>query len=86
MTQFCVDELTVQVNFRLCDTQNLPHLDDTQDFKTIISKAQPVYHKSITTFANLRDDVLSELQNFETVSEKRICLIFLIFVLYRLKE
>ncbi|KAJ6646856.1 Mitochondrial DNA helicase [Pseudolycoriella hygida] len=36
---------------------------DSKDIKTILSKAQPILHKSITTFHSLRQDVLSDLQN-----------------------
>ncbi|XP_018577269.1 twinkle protein, mitochondrial [Anoplophora glabripennis] len=52
---------------RPTDKQRLPHLDENQDFKAIISSAQPMWHKSITTFANLRADVLSDLQNIDKV-------------------
>lgn len=38
-----------------------------QDFKNLISSAQPMWHKSITTFASLREDVLSDLQNIDRV-------------------
>lgn len=37
------------------------------NLKTIIQDAQPIYHKSITTFTSLREDVLSELQNIDKV-------------------
>lgn len=37
------------------------------DLKTIVSSAQPVWHKSITTFSSLRQDVLSDLQNIDRV-------------------
>ncbi|KAF7265342.1 hypothetical protein GWI33_021233 [Rhynchophorus ferrugineus] len=45
----------------------LPHLKPQEDYKPILSSAQPVWHKSITTFSNLRADVLSELQNIDKV-------------------
>jgi len=35
------------------------------DLKEIIQNAQPICHKSITTFHSLRQDVLSELQNVD---------------------
>lgn len=37
------------------------------DLKEIIQKAQPIWHKSITTFNSIRQDVLSDLQNIEKV-------------------
>lgn len=37
------------------------------DVRAIIAKAQPVLHKAITTFASLRQDVLSEIQNIDKV-------------------
>ncbi|XP_055624611.1 mitochondrial DNA helicase [Toxorhynchites rutilus septentrionalis] len=37
------------------------------DLKAIYSKAQPILHKSITTFQSLRQDVLSDLQNIDKV-------------------
>lgn len=37
------------------------------DLKAIYGKAQPILHKSITTFHSLRQDVLSELQNIDKV-------------------
>ncbi|XP_043286242.1 twinkle protein, mitochondrial [Venturia canescens] len=37
------------------------------DLKTILHNAQPIWHKSITTFHSLREDVLSDLQNIEKV-------------------
>lgn len=52
---------------RPTDKQVLPHLDMSQDFKSIISAAQPVWHKSVTTFSSLRADVLSDLQNVDKV-------------------
>lgn len=40
---------------------------DTMDIKTILNQAQPILHKSITTFQSLRQDVLSDLQNIDKV-------------------
>lgn len=37
------------------------------DIKSILTKAQPILHKAITTFGSLRQDVLSELQNIDKV-------------------
>ncbi|KAL7288090.1 hypothetical protein TKK_0017876 [Trichogramma kaykai] len=37
------------------------------DLKEIIQNAQPIWHKSITTFQSLRQDVLSDLQNLDKV-------------------
>ncbi|XP_008556144.1 mitochondrial DNA helicase [Microplitis demolitor] len=37
------------------------------NLKNIISGAQPIWHKSITTFNTLREDVLSDLQNIDKV-------------------
>lgn len=52
---------------RPIDIQPLPHVLPEQDFKAIISKAQPIWHKSITTFSTLRQDVFSDLQNIDKV-------------------
>ncbi|KAJ8924787.1 hypothetical protein NQ315_000940 [Exocentrus adspersus] len=52
---------------RPTDRLKLPHLDEAQDFKAVVSNAQPMWHKSITTFASLRADVLSDLQNMDKV-------------------
>lgn len=37
------------------------------DLKEIAQRAQPIWHKSITTFKSLRQDVLSDLQNIDRV-------------------
>ena len=37
------------------------------DLKAIIQNAQPIWHKSITTFNSIKQDVLSDLQNIEKV-------------------
>lgn len=37
------------------------------DLKSILQNAQPIWHKSITTFHSLRQDVLSDLQNIDRV-------------------
>ncbi|KAG8038300.1 hypothetical protein G9C98_006627 [Cotesia typhae] len=37
------------------------------NLKNIIAEAQPIWHKSITTFNTLREDVLSDLQNIDKV-------------------
>ncbi|XP_046410107.1 mitochondrial DNA helicase isoform X1 [Neodiprion virginianus] len=37
------------------------------DLKSILQNAQPIWHKSITTFQSLRQDVLSDLQNIDRV-------------------
>ncbi|XP_001604051.2 twinkle protein, mitochondrial [Nasonia vitripennis] len=37
------------------------------DLKEIIQNATPIWHKSITTFQSLRQDVLSDLQNIDKV-------------------
>lgn len=53
---------------RPVDTQPLPHLLPAgKNIKAIINSAQPIWHKSIITFASLRQDVLSELQNIDKV-------------------
>lgn len=48
-----------------------------QDFKQILGNAQTIWHKAITSFSALREDVLLELQNIEKV--------FLMFKLFILK-
>ncbi|KAK9876163.1 hypothetical protein WA026_011279 [Henosepilachna vigintioctopunctata] len=50
-----------------CAKHVLPHLNPSQDLKFIISNAQSLWHKSITNFASLRQDVLSDLQNIDQV-------------------
>ncbi|CAG9770607.1 unnamed protein product [Ceutorhynchus assimilis] len=45
----------------------LPHLKPEQDFKSIIGNAQNMWHKSITTFGSLRDEVFSDIQNIDKV-------------------
>lgn len=42
-------------------------LQEGMDLKTILTKSQPILHKSITTFKSLRQDVLSDLQNIDKV-------------------
>lgn len=37
------------------------------DLKTFVANAKPIWHKAITTFSSLRQDILSELQNIEKV-------------------
>ncbi|XP_015127160.1 twinkle protein, mitochondrial isoform X2 [Diachasma alloeum] len=37
------------------------------NLKNIIQEAQPIWHKSITTFHSLREDILSDLQNIDKV-------------------
>nr|CAD7202075.1 unnamed protein product [Timema douglasi] len=51
------------------EKQPSPHvaLFHGQDLRGIVSQAQPIWHQAITTFASLREDVLSELQNIEKV-------------------
>lgn len=41
------------------------------NLKEIIENAQPIWHKSITTFRSLRQDVLSDLQNIDKVQGVR---------------
>lgn len=54
---------------RPTDTQPRPKLaaDKGYDLKSILKNAQPIWHKSITTFAELREDVLCDLQNVDKV-------------------
>nr|CAD7438171.1 unnamed protein product [Timema bartmani] len=54
---------------RPMEKQPSPHvaLFHGQDLRAIVSQAQPIWHQAITTFASLREDVLSELQNIEKV-------------------
>lgn len=47
------------------DPKTAVHLG--HDLKSILQKAQPIWHKSITTFQSLRQDVLSDLQNIDRV-------------------
>lgn len=58
------------VIYRPNEKQLLPHLTESDDFKSIINSAQPIWHKSITSFSSLREDVFSDLQNIDKVSEK----------------
>lgn len=54
---------------RPTENQPLPRIAamENLDLKSIITLAQPIWHKSITTFASLRADVLAELQNIDKV-------------------
>ncbi|TGZ54504.1 mitochondrial DNA helicase [Temnothorax longispinosus] len=54
---------------RPIDTQPRPKLaaDRGYDLKSILTNAQPIWHKSITTFDDLRQDVLCDLQNIDRV-------------------
>jgi len=54
---------------RPIDTQPRPKLaaDKGYDLKSILTNAQPIWHKSITTFDDLREDVLCDLQNIDKV-------------------
>ncbi|XP_011877477.1 PREDICTED: twinkle protein, mitochondrial [Vollenhovia emeryi] len=54
---------------RPIDTQPRPRLaaDRGYDLKNILTNAQPIWHKSITTFDDLRQDVLCDLQNIDKV-------------------
>ncbi|XP_076386203.1 mitochondrial DNA helicase isoform X1 [Megachile rotundata] len=54
---------------RPIDSQPRPKLavEIGYDFKSILQNAQPVWHKSIITFQEIREDVLSDLQNIEKV-------------------
>lgn len=64
--------------FRPIDQQHLPHLIPlNQDLKSTISAARPIYHKSITTFSSLREDIRSDLLNVDKVMnsfEKILCI------------
>lgn len=55
---------------RATDSQPLPKeaMKQQLDLKTIASSAHPLWHKSIITFRNLREDVLSDIQNIEKVT------------------
>lgn len=54
---------------RPTDTQPQPKLAAASGYnlKEIVHNAQPIWHKSITTFHSLRQDVLSDLQNIDKV-------------------
>lgn len=54
---------------RPIDTQPRPKLaaDKGYDLKNILTSALPIWHKSITTFDDLRQDVLCDLQNIDRV-------------------
>ncbi|KAG5343174.1 PEO1 protein, partial [Acromyrmex heyeri] len=54
---------------RPIDTQPRPKLaaDRDYDLKHILANAQPIWHKSITIFDDLRQDVLCDLQNIDRV-------------------
>ncbi|XP_050093386.1 mitochondrial DNA helicase [Anopheles aquasalis] len=45
----------------------LQQRDAGPELRTILAKAQPILHQSITTFHALRQDVLSDLQNIDKV-------------------
>ncbi|KAB0795922.1 hypothetical protein PPYR_09983 [Photinus pyralis] len=52
---------------RPTENQLLPHDAVERDFKAIVAAAKPIWHKSITTFSSLREDILSDLQNIDKV-------------------
>lgn len=54
---------------RPIDTQPGPKLAAERGYnlKSILTNAQPIWHKSITTFEDLRQDVLCDLQNIDRV-------------------
>lgn len=54
---------------RPIDTQPRPKLaaDRGYDLKSILKNAQPIWHRSITIFDDLRQDVLCDLQNIDRV-------------------
>ncbi|KAJ3662790.1 hypothetical protein Zmor_007118 [Zophobas morio] len=52
---------------RPSEKQLLPHLVEHQDFKSIVNAAQPIWHKSITNFGSLREDVFYDLKNIDKV-------------------
>ncbi|XP_011498189.1 PREDICTED: twinkle protein, mitochondrial [Ceratosolen solmsi marchali] len=54
---------------RPTDLQPRPKIasDLGYNLKEIIRNAQPIWHKSITTFRSLRQDILSDLQNIDKV-------------------
>lgn len=54
---------------RPIDSQPRPKLavEKNYNFDTILRNAQPVWHKSIITFQELREEVLSDLQNNDKV-------------------
>ncbi|XP_011639381.1 twinkle protein, mitochondrial isoform X1 [Pogonomyrmex barbatus] len=54
---------------RPIDIQPRPKLaaDKGYDLKNILMNAQPIWHKSITTFDDLRQDILCDLQNIDRV-------------------
>ncbi|XP_019762676.2 mitochondrial DNA helicase isoform X1 [Dendroctonus ponderosae] len=52
-------------------SEQLPHLQNVQDFKAIIAGSHVMWHKSITTFGTLRAEVLSDLQNIDKVQGVR---------------
>lgn len=45
----------------------LPNMCKKEDIKPILATAQSIWHKSITTFSSLREDVLMELQDIDKV-------------------
>lgn len=55
--------------FRPTENQQRPYqaISTKQDLKQILSNAQTIWHKAITSFSALREDVLLELQNIEKV-------------------
>ncbi|EDW75445.1 uncharacterized protein Dwil_GK23862 [Drosophila willistoni] len=55
---------------RPTETEPSPHLAQRRrlNLRHILAKAQPVRHRSITTFNAMRNDILSELQNIEKVN------------------
>ena len=45
---------------------------EKHDLKSIITSAKPIWHQAITTFTSIRQDVLSDLQNNDKVSQENV--------------
>jgi twinkle protein len=54
---------------RPMEYQSLPNSASNieYNFKEILQNAQPIWHKSITTFSSLRQDILNDLKNIDKV-------------------
>lgn len=68
---------------RPTENQQRPYqaISTKQDLKQILSNAQTIWHKAITSFSALREDVLLELQNIEKVWKFKLLPIILFLII-----
>lgn len=62
-------KICINKNFRPTEDKPSPleAVHQGLDLKTVAYSAKPIWHKAITTFSSLKEDVLSELYNIDKV-------------------